>query len=201
MNDGAESYRRFLKGDNAGLREIIETYFDGLALYLNNYVDNLSDAEDLAEETMIELGTKKPRFNGRSSFKTWLYAIGRHRAIDHARRRAKEVVGIPEEMERQIADADDVEENCIHDEEKRELYRAMRSLKQEYRLVLWLKYFESMSANEIAAVTGKSTHSVYHLCERAVEELRRKLSGMRADSEMRQGSLRSETEMDNNERS
>ncbi|MBR5712979.1 MAG: sigma-70 family RNA polymerase sigma factor [Lachnospiraceae bacterium] len=176
MNDGADSYRRFLEGDNAGLREIIDTYFDGLALYLNNYVDNLSDAEDLAEETIIVLGTKKPRFSGKSSFKTWLYAIGRHRAIDHVRRRSKEIVGIPEQTERHLTDAETAEEQCIRDDEKKELYRAMRGLKQEYRQVLWLKYFEAMSAGEIAAVIGRSTHSVYHLSERAVEELRRRLS-------------------------
>ncbi|MBP5490124.1 MAG: sigma-70 family RNA polymerase sigma factor [Lachnospiraceae bacterium] len=185
MNDGADSYRRFLEGDNAGIREIIETYFDGLALYLNNYVDNLSDAEDLAEETIIELGTKKPRFSGRSSFKTWLYAIGRHRAIDHLRRRTKEVVGIPEDIERQIADTETVEERCMRDEEKKELYRAMRNLKPEYRRVLWLKYFESMSVDEIALVIGRSRHSVYHLSERAVKELRERLEGTRTEQRMR----------------
>ena len=201
MNNDADSYRRYLEGDDSGLAEIIERYDRRLSLYINSIVKNICLAEEIMQETFVKLAVKKPKFKVNSSFKTWLYAIGRHRAIDHVRRRSREIVGIPEEKERQIADADDVEENCIHDEEKKELYRAMRNLRQEYRLVLWLKYFESMSANEIAAVTGKSTHSVYHLCERAVEELRRKLSGMRADSEMRQGSLRSETEMDNNERS
>jgi len=175
MDDGANSYRRFLNGDHAGIREIIDTYYDGLVMYLNNYMDNLSDADDLAEETMIVLATRKPHYHGRSSFKTWLYAIGRHLAIDHIRKHAREVVGIPDTAAQQIADAETIEEKCIRDEEHKELYRAMRNIKQEYRLVLWLKYFESMSAQEIAVVTGKSTHSVYHLCERAVEALRKQM--------------------------
>ena len=91
MDNGASSYRRYLEGDKEGIAEIVREFKDGLILYLNGYVDNLYTAEDLTEDTFFKLMTRKPRFSGRSSFKTWLYTIGtwsstgRTRAISSTR--------------------------------------------------------------------------------------------------------------------
>ena len=90
MDNGAESYRRYRNGDDAGLAEMIDEYGDGLILYLNTYVHNLSVAEELAEDTFVRLVTRKPAYVERSSFKTWLYAIARNLAIDWLRREKKE---------------------------------------------------------------------------------------------------------------
>ena len=82
MDDGANSYRRFLDGDDNGISEIVVKYKDGLILYLNGYVSNIFIAEELAEDTFFRLITKKPRFSAKSSFKSFLYAIGRNVAVD-----------------------------------------------------------------------------------------------------------------------
>ena len=90
MDNGASSYRRFCnEGDDSGLVEIIVNYRDGLILYLNSFVGNIHIAEELAEDTFVLLGTKKPKDKGTSSFKTWLYTIGRNIAINHLRRRSR----------------------------------------------------------------------------------------------------------------
>lgn len=85
MDNGASSYRRFLNGDDEGLTEIVRDYKDGLMLYLNGFVNNISTAEELMEETFFKIITKKPRFREKYSFKTWLYTIGRNVAIDYLR--------------------------------------------------------------------------------------------------------------------
>ena len=51
MDQGAENYRRFLEGDEGGFVELVRCYKDGLILYLNSIVHNLSLAEELAEDT------------------------------------------------------------------------------------------------------------------------------------------------------
>ena len=68
MDNGESSYRRFLSGDDEGLREIIDMYQDSLVLYLNSIVQNIHTAEDLAEETLAVLVIKQPKFSGKSSF-------------------------------------------------------------------------------------------------------------------------------------
>ena len=67
MDNGASSYRRFLDGDDNGFVEIVRDYKDGLILFLDSFVRNLSIAEDLAEDTFVKLGIKKPRSSGKSS--------------------------------------------------------------------------------------------------------------------------------------
>ncbi len=69
MDSGADSYRRFLGGDDEGLAEIVREYKDGLILYLNGYVNNLYIAEELTEDTFFRLITRKPKFSGKSTFK------------------------------------------------------------------------------------------------------------------------------------
>ena len=100
MDNGAGSYRRFLDGDDLGIAEIVRDYKDGLILYLNGYVKNVHTAEELAEDTFFRLMIKKPKFNGRSSFKSWIYAIGRNVAIDYIRRAVRAAVSpVPAEEE------------------------------------------------------------------------------------------------------
>ena len=49
MDVGSEAYRRFLNGDKRAMAELITEYRDGLILYLHTIVDNISLAEELAE--------------------------------------------------------------------------------------------------------------------------------------------------------
>ena len=60
MDAGAESYRRFLEGEEDAMLEIVREYNDGLVLYLNSFVNNISVADELAEDTFVRLGLKKP---------------------------------------------------------------------------------------------------------------------------------------------
>lgn len=70
MDNGASSYRRFLEGDKDALTEIIREYRDGIVLYVNNFVDNICAAEEIAEDVFVKLYVNKPKFSGKSSFKT-----------------------------------------------------------------------------------------------------------------------------------
>ena len=72
MDRGEQDYRLFLNGDEEALVRLIDAYKDGLMLYLNSFVSNLSVAEELTEDTFLKLVLKKPRFSARSGFKNWL---------------------------------------------------------------------------------------------------------------------------------
>lgn len=102
MDNGASSYRRFLDGDDEGIAEIVGDYKDGLILYLNSYVNQIFIAEDLAEDTFFRLITRKPRYSGKSTFKSWLYAIGRNVAVDFLRHNSKMLSTPIEDMEHHL---------------------------------------------------------------------------------------------------
>ena len=175
MDNGASSYRRFLDGDDKGLSEIVRDYRDGLILYLNGIVNNISTAEELMEETFFKIITKKPKFNAKYSFKTWLYAIGRNVAIDYLRHNAKQSDTAFDDLENYIRDEYDLEKLYIIEERKITVHRALRKLNTEYRQVLWLLYFDGLSNVEAAIVMKKSSRQMKNLVYRAKSALKSEL--------------------------
>ena len=175
MDIGASSYRRYLDGDDTGLTEIIRDYKDGLTLYINGYVDNIFTAEDLMEETFFKLATKKPRFSGRSSFKTWLYAISRNVALDYLRKNNKLSTTPIENLKNYIAEEMSVEREYLIKEQKITLHRIMRELKSEYFQVLYLVYFEEFTNEEIAKIMKRNKRQIENLIYRAKSTLKSEL--------------------------
>lgn len=173
MDSGSLNYRRFREhGDEDGLAEIIKDYKDGLMLYLNSIVGSTRIAEELAEDTFVLLGTKKPRDKGKGSFKTWLYTIGRNIAIDYLRRNSKRAEVSGEETAELSDDREGLELSYIKKERKITVHRALGRLKPEYRQALWLVYFEELSEKETAAVMKKSVHGTETLIYRAKRALK-----------------------------
>ena len=184
MDNGASSYRRFRDyGDEAGLVEIIRDYKDGLIFFLAGIVGDISTAEELAEDTFVLLGTKKPKDKGKSSFKTWLYTIGRNIAIDYLRKRSRIASVSIDVCAELTSDEEDLEEAYIREERKITVHRAMRRLKNEYRQVLWLVYFDGLSVKEAASVMKKTVHSTETLLYRARKELKKQLESEGYDYE------------------
>ena len=142
MDNGASSYRRFCDdGDESGLAEIIRNYRDGLIFYLNSFVGNIHIAEELAEDTFVLLGIKKPKDKGKGSFKTWLYTIGRNLALNYLKRNASVTKVSIDDCQELISEEESLELSYIKEEQKIMIHRALRKLKLEYRQVLWLIYF------------------------------------------------------------
>ncbi len=174
MDNGESSYRRFLAGDNTGLYEIVCAYRTGLILYLNSFVQDIHIAEELTEDTFFELMRKRPVFSGRSTFKTWLYAIGRHIAAKYLRKHAK-IRTVPLESQEFLADAQSIEADYLKNEQKRAVHQALHRLKPAYRQVLYLSYFEGFSNAEAALILHKSDKQIRDLLYHARKALKTEL--------------------------
>lgn len=77
-----ELYRQYLRGDEAGLEALMRKYGNPLTLYINGYLHDVHEAEDLMIEVFSYLFTKKPRIRdgGLKAYRikqrgTWLCAI------------------------------------------------------------------------------------------------------------------------------
>ena len=175
MDIGASSYRRFLDGDDKGLTEILRQYSDGLILYLNGIVNNISAAEELMEETFYKIITKKPKFNGKYTFKTWLYTIGRNVAIDYLRHNSKMCDISFDDLENYIEDENNLEKLYIIEERKIIVHRALKKLNSEYRQILWLVYFEGLSNVDVVVIMKKNARQIKNLVYRAKSALKSEL--------------------------
>lgn len=172
MDNGASSYRRFLDGDDNAITEIVGDYKDGLILYLNGYVNNVFIAEELTEDTFFRLITKKPRFSGKSTFKSWLYSIGRNVAVDYIRHNSRLLSAPIEDFENYLCAEQSLEQSYIREERKIIVHKALSKLKPDYRNVLWLVFFEDFSNKEAAAVLRKNDRQIKNLLYRAKQSLK-----------------------------
>ena len=175
MDNGASSYRCFLDGDDNGITEIVEIYKDGLILYLNGYVNNIFIAEELTEDTFFRLVIKKPKYSGKSTFKSWLYAIGRNVAVDYIRHNSK-ILNVPiDDVENYLIEEQNLEQSYIKEENMLIVNKALNELIPEYRNVLWLTYFEEFSNKETAIILKKTERQIKNLLYRARKALKSKL--------------------------
>lgn len=86
MSTDEEFYKQYLCGDEAGLEALIKKYGDPLTLYINGYLHDVHEAEDLMIEAFSYLFTKKPRIRD-GGFKAYLYKAARHMALRRKSRR------------------------------------------------------------------------------------------------------------------
>ena len=174
MDNGASSYSRYLVGDDSALGDIVREYKDGLTIYLNSFANNIHDAEELMEETFFKLAYKKPKYTGKSSFKTWLFSIGRNLAIDYLRRMKKKGDTSLDECY-ELNSGLDIEENYIKEEQKLMIHRALKKLRSQYSQAICLTYIEGFSNSEAACIMHKSSRQMTNLLYQAKKALREEL--------------------------
>lgn len=168
-------YKRYLKEHNeADLLILLERHKESLVLFLYSIVHNMDDAEELMLDSYAEIAAGGS-FSGRSSFKTWLFSIGKHKALMLLRKRVS-WFSVEEDTEDELTAAPEME--ILNKERNQQLFQAMRGLNEEYRQVLTLLYFEEMSMEETARVMGKSRKQIYNLSDRGKKALRGELERM-----------------------
>ena len=172
MDNGASSYRRFLNGDESAFDEIMKELFDNLVFFIDRYVHDIHAAEDIAIDAFSDLVVNKHRYNFKVTLKTYLFMIGRSRALNYIKHR--KVINFVEltEADNISAEQETLEELILEDERKRIVNNALNSLPDDMRVVVHLIYFEDLSYDEAAKVMKKNRKQVDNLLYRAKKELR-----------------------------
>ena len=167
-----ELYRQYLRGDEAGLEALMRKYGNPLTLYINGYLHDVHEAEDLMIEVFSYLFTKKPRIRD-GGFKAYLYKAARHMALRHKSKRKPlfSLDTLTGEPDGRLL----VEEVIRTEERNRILHFCMDEMNPDYREVLYLTYFEGMSYAQAAEVTGKTVKQITNMVYRGKESLRRLL--------------------------
>ena len=171
MDNGASSYRRFLDGDESAFDEIMKELFDNLVFFIDRYVHDIHAADDIAFDAFSDLVVNKHRYNFKVTLKTYLFMLGRSRALNYIKHR--KVINFVEltEADNISAEQETLEEIILSDEKKRIVNNALNSLTDDMRVVVHLVYFEDLSYDEAAKVMKKNRKQVDNLLYRAKKEL------------------------------
>ncbi len=90
--DESDRLERALAGDEAAFSTLAARYRPELQLHCYRMLGSPHDAEDVVQESLLRAWTKRSSFQGRSSFRAWLYGIATNGCLDALRRRARRIL-------------------------------------------------------------------------------------------------------------
>ena len=165
---------RLRSGDPAALGAVVGRYQHRLYRYLVRLVRDPAAADDLFQQTWLQVVRHIGRYDSARSFDTWLFAIAHHAAIDLLRRRTGESL---DECELELAsDIPDALSAVLSGERALILAAALSTLPALYREALTLRFEEGMKLEEIAEVTRAPLSTVKSRVQRGLEALKHKIS-------------------------
>ncbi|MGH2952768.1 MAG: sigma-70 family RNA polymerase sigma factor [Solirubrobacterales bacterium] len=193
-------------GDESAFTSLVERYRRELQIHCYRMLGSLEDSEDLVQETFLRAWRKRASFEGRSSFRTWLYRIATNACLDalarsNRRLPAPEAMGTdpgleapstsevpwlqpyPDRLLEGIAPSDEQPEAAIVAKETIELafLVAIQHLPPRQRAVLIVRDALGWSAKETAALLEASVASVNSALQRARATLRKHLPERRLE--------------------
>ena len=136
---------------------------------------SVPDAQDLTSQTFLAALESLKSYRGRGSFRGWLFAVARHKLMDHYRRRRPE-----ESLEHAtdlVAYEPPLEESAAIRLDMAQVVQALRTLPETQAEALTLRVFGELSAAETGAVMGKSETAVRMLVHRGLTSLREQVAG------------------------
>lgn len=167
-------YQSFLSGDDSGLQRLMERYGNSLTLYIDGYLRDIHEAEDLMIEAFAYFVAKRPRLRD-DGFRAYLYKSARHLALRCLQKKRRKQLFSFDDLE-QEPESDVLLETLVQtDERNRILWRCMDELVPAYREALYLVYFEGMRHAEAAAVMRKTEKQIADLVYRGRASLRKTL--------------------------
>ena len=173
MDRGFDLYQRYLEGDEKALDDLIKIYRCSLTAFINGFVKDYNTAESIMIDVFVELIRNK-NFKGRSSLKTYLFTLGRNKALRHIKYNRHDFISI-EDVENHISGEELLLDKIVEEERRKMVHEAMSELKPIYREALYLIYFEEMSYNEASLILHKSSKQIANIIYRAKQSLKNHL--------------------------
>lgn len=146
-------------GSRKAYADLMAAYREPLYLLLLRMTHNTTAADDLTIETFGKAFLQLHRYAPTSTFSSWLYTIGINTYIDHLRRNRVETV--PLSTTRRDSEGDFIEyqipsgqpnpeETLIRMQRDETLKQLVDQLKEPYRRIIHMRYYEDLSYEEIA---------------------------------------------------
>jgi len=171
----AEIVANVLKGNVQSYALLIEAYKGPVFNLVFRMTGSYSDADDLTQEIFIRAYQNLHQFDQDKKFFTWLYTLGINLIRNHLKKKAKDVehhTTNHQFPEPQTKGDESREGDFPSEDSMRRLDENMQKLPVDLREAIILKFYQDLTFEEIAAITGDSLSAVKMRVYRGLEKLK-----------------------------
>ena len=185
-NEDVALIQRILAGDEDAFASLIRKYQKQVHAQALRKVDDFQIAEDIVQETFLQVHQKLATLNDPAKFSGWLYAIANHLCIAWYRKNRLQTEALQEihisEIETEAYSRYIAREHAKTTAEvQHDLVKSLLTkLKESDREVITLHYFEEMTSSEIGDFLGVSENTIKSRLHRARQRLKQYESTIRA---------------------
>lgn len=152
--------------------ELERCHPDGFAWAVRCCGGNRSDAEDVLHQAYVKVLDGRARFEGRSSFKTWLFGVIRFTAREQSRAWWSQALRLGGWLRERSDDSLDPAQAAAADDTHGRLREALNRLSKRQAEVLHLVFYQDLTIQEAATVLGMPVGTARTHYERGKTRLR-----------------------------
>jgi len=154
-----------------GFRQLTRQYGEVLYWHIRRIVVGHDDTEDVLQETFIKVLGNISSFRGEGKLSTWLYSIATREALTFLRRQTHLFQSI-DDLSPTLAGKMEAETPLDSEAAEVTFQKALLTLPTQQRVAFNLRYYDELSYDEIAHITGKNVNTLkvnYHLATEKIK--------------------------------
>ncbi|MEM1222765.1 MAG: sigma-70 family RNA polymerase sigma factor [Verrucomicrobiota bacterium] len=165
--------RAIAAGDRKIFAELVERWQVRLINFFYRSVGNRADAEDLAQETFLDLYRSASRYQARGTFKAYIFTLARRRLIDSYRKSSRRPLDFIDPTDYVMQQQAETENETREIEEA--FHLALHKLPDKQKAAILMLQQQGLSYEEIAEALQSSLSAVKTWIHRARMHLRKEL--------------------------
>lgn len=170
-----------LAGQPGAFDALVSRYATGLYSFFVHLVGQSAAADDLVQETFLQVHLAAASFDPQRSFKPWLYTIAANKGRDYLRARARKATQsldvtlggddeAPSGAAQLPSEAPGATEETVAEEQREQVRQLINQMPEHLRLILILGYYQRLPYAEIAEILGIPVGTVKSRLHAAVNQ-------------------------------
>ena len=174
-HDERELLPQIAAGDKDAMRRLYEAYHASLSGFLRRRTRDDALVDDVVQETMLQVWKVADQYNGKSSPKTWIFAIANNKLTDRFRKLKRYTV--TDDLPEVVDEASDPEAVVQNSQDAARVRHCLSQLKDQQRTAVELAFFQDLKYEEIAEVENAPVGTIKTRIFHAKKLLMRCLGG------------------------